>query len=356
MVFILSQKNQILQEIITFENKNFKNSNMSEFRIKVHLPDYPFKISHRDSVLCMGSCFAEHMYNRLAAFKFDTLLNPFGILYNPIIISKSLKNLLLNQNVTVDSLVFNQERWHSFQHHGHFSHPEKQQSLDLISESFENGRQFLQKTNRLIITLGTAYVYALNSSGEVVANCHKFPADHFKKSLLSVEDITRELTTSIALLNQHLPNLEILLAVSPVRHIRDGIIENQKSKSTLLLAVGQLCDTFKNVHYFPSYEIIMDELRDYRFYENDMVHPNDLAVEYIWSGFSDSFFEQATRKTLLQIKKIIQAASHRAFHPEIDSHQKFLKKQLEKISALEKQFPFLNFDKEIAIFKTDLND
>ncbi len=329
---------------------------MSEFRTRVKIPDFPFSIDHNHTIMCLGSCFAEHMFNRMEAHKFQCLLNPYGILYNPVVIGNTMRNLISGSSVSMEELKFQNDLWHSFAHHGRFSHPNKAIALKGMEKEFETGRKFLEKTDRMVITLGSAWVYEEKSSGQIVANCHKFPSDHFRKRLLTVEEVVKSLNEPLRQLRDQSPNLEVILSISPVRHIRDGIIENQQSKSTLILAIMQLSEQLDFVHYFPSYEIVLDELRDYRFYEEDMAHPSKLAIDYIWSCFSRAFFEEQTQHLVKKIGQIIQASNHKPFYPETKEHQQFLQQQLEKIRQLEKVYRVLNFEKEIAIFKKNLNN
>ena len=231
-------------------------------------------IDYHHPILTIGSCFAENIGQRLAAVRFSTLCNPWGILYNPISIAKSVNLIVTDYSFTEDDIFEHGGLWHSWQHHGRFSHPDKKVILRGVNESLFKAQNFIKKANRLIITLGSAYVYVLKDTGETVANCHKVPASFFEKKRLSVEEIVDDFSNTINLLKGQSADLQILMTVSPVRYIRDGIVENQKSKAILLLAVEALCEKFNNVHYFPAYELVMDDLRDYRFYEEDMVHPN----------------------------------------------------------------------------------
>lgn len=327
---------------------------MDNFRTKVKIPDFHFPIDHEDTIMCLGSCFAEHMFQKMEDHKFDVFLNPYGILYNPAVTGEGLSRLHKGTMASPDELVHRNELWHSFSHHGGFSHPDRSTAWQKMKAAFESGREFLKKTNKLLITLGTAYVYELKSTQKIVANCHKFPASYFNKRMLSVEEIIGALESPLRQLKSQNPELEVILTVSPVRHIRDGLVENQRSKSALILATYHLTKNHDFIHYFPAYEIVLDELRDYRFFEKDMAHPNYLAVDYIWSIFGNSFFEENTRALNQRIGKIIQAAAHKPFYPKTKEHQQFLKKQLENIDQLKKEFPWLNFERELAIFKENL--
>jgi hypothetical protein len=312
------------------------------------------RFSHNDSILCTGSCFAEHIGGRLGRWKFPVLANPFGIVYNPVSLAESLDFLLSDQDFSEKDLFENAGLWHSFAHHGSFSHPEKTAALDRISCSLSGAKAFLSTTNRLIVTLGTANVFVLKKTGRVVANCHKVPGQEFERRRLSVGEIADGLFAVFEKLKAALPGLEILATVSPVRHLRDGLVENQRSKATLVLALEQICQRCRFVHYFPAYELLLDDLRDYRFYENDLSHPNQLAVDYIWQFFADSFFDEKTKALCQRIAQTVVASGHRPFHPQSAEHQAFLKTQLEKIKVMEQEFPWLDFDIEKAAFQQQL--
>lgn len=318
---------------------------MSEFRTLLPQPQKAaFSISHLDETLCMGSCFATHIGAWLQALKFPCLLNPFGILYNPVSIGKNLQRVLFPQPYTPENLVLGDGLWHSFDHHGAFSQPDLLETVANLNTRLQEAARFAQHTNRLILTPGTARVYTFKKTGEVVANCHKFPAAEFEHRRLGVGEVVAALAAPIEQWKAARPELEIILTISPVRHIRDGIIENQRSKATLVLALEELCRQFPFVHYFPAYELLLDDLRDYRFYEADMIHPNEQAIQYIRDYFAATFFSDATLELNRRITKIISAARHRPLHPDTPAHQRFVKQQLAAIAALEEEFPFLKFD------------
>lgn len=305
-------------------------------------------IAHTDRVLCIGSCFAEQMGGRLERLKFPTLVNPFGIVFNPISIAKSLERLLSGEQFTEADLLENQGLWHSFEHHGRYSHPDKPVALDGINQSFSTAKFFLKKTNRLVVTLGTAHVFILKKTGEVVANCHKFPTGGFERRRLSVGEVTAALLPVFKKLKAELPDLEIIATVSPVRHLRDGLVENQRSKATLILALDEICGRLPHVHYFPAYELLLDDLRDYRFYAEDMAHPNQLGTDYIWQYFEDAFFEEKTRTLCGRIERVLTALAHRPFHAQSAEHQNFMKKQAAVLEQLKAEFPGLDFENELA--------
>ncbi len=327
---------------------------MQTFRTDLTIEQSSFSIQHQNGTLCIGSCFAEHMGQRLIDTKFKTLLNPFGILYNPISIQQTIDYLLSGYFFTENDLFFHQERWHSFYHHGSFSKLDQEKTLQGINEAMEEGRAFLKKCDRLIITLGTANVFVYKKTGEVVANCHKLPNQDFERKRLSINEIVQQLTSVFKQLKNENPELEIITTVSPIRHIRDGLVENQRSKATLLLSLDELCKTLDFVHYFPSYELVVDDLRDYRFYEADMIHPNRTAIDFIWKAFDNTFFDPKTKELNQKIEKIILASKHRPFNKGSEAHQMFVKQQLAKIKLLEDSYTFLSFGKEKKRFEEQL--
>lgn len=320
---------------------------MKSFRTILQPELSDFQIEHKSGVLCMGSCFAEHIGNRLHHYKFKTFLNPFGIIYNPISIAYGLE-ILLNKNLFFEEkdLVENLGGWHSFQHHGSFSHADKNQALEKINTALKEARYFLEDAEYLILTLGTANAFIEKKSNTTVANCHKIPQHFFIRKQLSLEEMIDALKHVLKKLNNTFPKIKIITTVSPVRHIRDGLVENQISKSKLILTLNELSKQYTHVQYFPAYELLLDDLRDYRFYKKDMIHPNEIAIDYIWDFFTKTFFTKKTTSLNSKIEKIKQAVAHRPFHPQSKEHLEFIKKQIEKMEATEKEFSFLNFDEE----------
>ena len=304
---------------------------MSDFRTILPLKKSSLSIDYQSKILCIGSCFTQNIGQRLIDYKFSTLLNPFGILYNPLSIKNSLNLLLTDKKYTEEDLFFHQDLWHSFDHHGVFSNPNQSSILSDINTQLKAAQLFLKNTKILILTFGTSNVFIKKSTGNIVANCHKVPNTGFDKRRLSIARIIVELTPILEKLKAVNPDLAIIFTISPVRHLKDGLLENQRSKSTLLLAMEALTQQLPFTHYFPAYELVMDDLRDYRFFEKDMTHPNELAIEYIWKAFQATYFLDSTMDIFKQIKKIVQASLHRPFHPQTNTHQRFVKKQLEKI-------------------------
>ncbi len=327
---------------------------MTNFRTKLRPLSYPFKINHHKSSLCLGSCFAEHMGKRLSKYQFPILINPFGILYNPISIADQLKRVLEEEHYKAGELFEQQGLWHHFLFHSRFSGRNKSQTLSTMNEQLQQTGLFLKQANQLIITLGTARVFIDKRKQEIVANCHKLPANHFERKLLTVEECSSALAPVFEKIKIKNPNLNIILTVSPIRHTRDGLLENQQSKSTLLLTCTSLQKQYDYVHYFPAWEIMMDDLRDYRFYDSDMIHPNETAIDYIWNYFKAGLISEDTIALMGKLDKIIQASQHRPFQVESDAHQFFLRKQLEEIEKINQAFPFLKFEKEKSLFEIQL--
>ena len=327
---------------------------MSVFRTLISAKKSHHDIQHQDRILSLGSCFAEHIGERLRQNKFSTIINPFGILYNPISISKSLHSLLDESLFTSKDLFSYMDLWHSFAHHGSFSNPDQAICLAKINQQLSSAREQLKQSKYLLLTLGTAHVFRYKKTDEVVANCHKLPNTDFDRIRLSVSDISKSLSIVFEQLHQFFPDLQIIVSISPVRHLRDGHLENQRSKASLLLSLTEMEEQFKFVHYFPSYELLLDDLRDYRFYKEDMIHPNDTAINYIWDFFTTTYFNSTTTNLITKIEKILKASQHRPLRPSTKAHQQFIQDQLQQIAILEKENEFLNFEEEKSIFNNAL--
>lgn len=321
---------------------------MMELHTEVNIGNYGFGISHKDRGLLIGSCFASEIGNRLSANKFYVAVNPFGVVYNPFSVVNTLSRLESGTEFTELEIFSHNGLWNSFSHHGSFSSADKETVLDDINKSVDRGFRALRDSSYIIITLGTAWVFENIASGIVVNNCHKLPSANFRRFRLSVDDIVR---TFDELFSKELyRSKNIILTVSPIRHIKDGLAENTMSKSTLIVAVHELVQKYENVSYFPAYEIMMDELRDYRFYDRDMVHPSPVAVDYIWQKFSDKLITSESLVLCSRIGKIAAAAAHRPFNHETEAHKAFKKSQLKDIEAILKDYPCLDFSTEINHF------
>ena len=261
-----------------------------ELYTRILLPKARFSFSYEDRVVMMGSCFAENIGRKLEENKFSVDINPFGTLYNPASVAEGLRMLLRPERFTSGDLFRHEGVYHSFTHHSRFSAPSEEECLDHINSRLSQSSDFLRKATRLVITLGTAFVYRLKSDGRIVSNCHKLPEKMFDRQRLSTQEIVEDWKPLLLALWEQNPALKILFTVSPIRHWKDGAHENQLSKATLLLATDALQKDYPGrIAYFPAYEILMDELRDYRFYADDMLHPSPLAIDYIFATFYRKF-------------------------------------------------------------------
>jgi hypothetical protein len=285
------------------------------------------------------------------AGKLQALVNPNGIVYNPVSIAQSLLALRQENTAAAGILFYHNGLWHSWEHHGRFSNPDRNMVLQNIETAHREAAKFLKNANCLVLTLGTAEVFTLRETRQVVANNHKAPADWFEQRRLTVAETVAALENALVQLHADKPDRNVVLTVSPVRHLRNGLVENQRSKAVLVLACTELCERFDFVHYFPAYELLLDDLRDYRFFDTDMVHPTEVAVDYIWDYFAETYFSTETQQLLAQIAKIRAAANHRPFHPDAPEHQMFARQQLNNIEKLTRQHPELDFSGEVVWFQ-----
>ena len=299
----------------------------------------------------IGSCFSVEMAQRMALSKFDVLSNPFGILFNPFSVFNALSRICNKRYYSEDDLVFHSDKWHSLDHHGDFSHAEKDLVLEQINSEINRAHDHLKACSVLFITSGTAWVYHHLERNQTAGNCHKMPNKEFEKRLLHYQDVHLILRHVPQLLERFNPDLKIVFTVSPVRHWKDGAIQNQRSKSLLNAGSHAVVDEFSNCHYFPAYELVMDDLRDYRFYATDMLHLSDQATDYIWDKFSAHFFTDATQEVIKDVKNVKQAMAHRPVDPESNSFQRFVKRQLADVDELQAKYTQLDFSPEREHFE-----
>ena len=281
-----------------------------KFRTEIPTPKYPFNINYQNKLMLVGSCFSDHIGNFFQEMRFDTLSNPFGTLFNPVSIANALKMCMNPELFNEQHIDFFNEKWISYAHHGKFSHPDKETFLQNIRQNLDKAHDFLNSANYLFITFGTAYCYRLIERDLIVANCHKIPANQFEKQLLTIEQIVGLYQDLLEQLRQFNPKLKIIFTVSPVRHLADGFHENQISKSTLHLSVNQLVEN-TNTFYYPSYEMVQDDLRDYRFYAADLCHPSDAAITYIREKLTEALFTPETQERMKEVVKGNKAQGHR---------------------------------------------
>lgn len=301
-------------------------------------------IGHHSGILLIGSCFTENIGNRLAYHGFNTLANPCGILYNPVSIGQCLEMVATNTPVGEESLVQGNGLWHSWLHHGRFSHPDKATCMQNCNNAIREAHDFLLHAETVILTLGTAFVYEL-PDGTVAANCHKMPGTMFQKRMATVEELTEYYRKVIGTLKAMRNGIRIIFTVSPIRHWKDGYRQNTLSKATLHLLVEELQKTHPNIFYFPAYEIVMDELRDYRFYDTDLLHPSPTAVEYIWERFSDAYFDEATKALCQKVAQWRKMKQHRPLFPESAEYKAFA----EKLKELEMEISELINNEQLTI-------
>jgi len=307
--------------------------------------DFPH-ISHRDNVLVLGSCFSDNIGEKLHTSGFQTEINPFGTLYNPVSIARAIYEIEEKKKYTEDNLFYYQGLWQSDMHHGSFSDSDKETVLNHINNRISKAHNTWVNTNVILLTFGSAFVY-YNKTGEVVSNCHKRPESEFNRQRLTVEGIISIYEPLLNSLIEQNRELNIIMTVSPIRHLRDGLHQNQLSKSTLLLAIDKLKSLFPhNIYYFPAYEIMMDELRDYRFYADDLMHPSTMAIEYLWEKFTTCSFENETQQLAEECQKIYKAINHRPLHADKGTHKEFLKQIVLKINRLKEKYPYLEFKTE----------
>lgn len=319
------------------------------FRTQVELPEKEAEICLSEQIMLFGSCFTENIGKLLVKNKFRCDMNPFGILYNPLSIAQALRMLLERKTFQEQDLFLSNGMWHSWMHHSDFSADTSEKSLCLINNRLEKAQKGLLVADWLIVTWGTAYVFYHKESGTVVGNCHKQPERCFQRERLSVEEMVTvwsELLQDVRKVN---PKLKVLFTVSPIRHSKDGMHGNQLSKAALLLAISEICEKNAGCHYFPSYEIVLDELRDYRFYADDMLHPSQVAIDYIWECFTRCYFMKETQAFLKAWDEVCKGIQHKPFHPDSDAYRAFLSQIVLKIRGMKEKMPYLDMQKELDL-------
>jgi hypothetical protein len=340
-----------------------------DFMLDIELPEAPKPITHQHKILSIGSCFTEHIGGALKNLKFEVLQNPNGILFDPASVCSSLISYIQNKQYSDNDLFQQNEVWQSWQHHSRFSSIDKEKVLTSINQSQSAAHNFLKEADWLIITLGTSFSYRLikeenslssnaiifnkieSEDGTPVANCHRAPAKWFHKHLMTAAEIIEAFDNAIHQLFYFNKKVNIIFTISPVRHIRDGVVENNRSKARLIEAVHHLVNKFDRLFYFPAYELVIDVLRDYRFYSEDMVHPNYLATDFVLEKFLKTYTTEETQTIIGEIKKILIARKHKPSHPTTEAHKKFLQANVEKLKSLQQQYPAINFNEEMEYFQ-----
>lgn len=322
-----------------------------DFFLRLDIPRLPQPIGYGDRILTIGSCFTEHMAGRLAAHKFSVLNNPHGILFNPLSVADALNSYAEGRRYEAENLAFLNEVWNSWAHHSRFSHPERDTALAGMNASQEVASDFVRNADWIFVTLGTAFQYFLKEGGQPVANNHRAPAQWLEKRLLDIDFIVETWTATLENLRRANPAVRVLLTVSPVRHIRDGAVANNRSKGRLLEAVHTLVERHDWVHYFPAYEFVIDVLRDYRFYDIDFVHPNYAATEAVWEEFVKACIAPEAHPVMEAVRDIMTAANHRPRFPYGDAHRRFKASYVEKVRALMARHPSLDLGEELGYFE-----
>lgn len=311
------------------------------FTTKIPIAKSKNPIDYTSKIMSLGSCFAVNMGEKFHYFKFQIVTNPFGIIFNPISIEKLMERAIKHIEFTENDIFFHNDLWHCFEIHSELSHPDKEEFLAKMNALIKLINQQIRQSTHFIITYGTAWVYRNKSSDAIVANCHKVPQNQFDKEILEIAIIEKSIQNTIALIQKVNPNCAFIFTVSPVRHIKDGFVENQRSKAHLISAIHNSQFTIHS--YFPSYEIMMDELRDYRFYADDMLHPSKVAINYIWESFLNHYIDKECLTTMQEIDAIQKAMTHKPFNPNSSIHNKFLENLKTKIMNIQKTHPMIEF-------------
>jgi GSCFA family len=329
-----------------------------DWMINIDLKKLLPPISYKDKIMLIGSCFTEHIGNALGDLKFSVFQNPNGILFGPDAVCKNLLSYVENKKYSEADLFQLNEVWHSWNHHSRFSNINVDEAVRFINNSQQQAHDFLKEADWLIITLGSSFSYRLTNQadlaslqiGDGVANCHRAPANWFTKEMLEIDTIKAMLEDCLRQLKAFNPKLKLILTVSPVRHIRDGVEENNRSKARLIETVHFIKAKFESAFYFPAYELVIDVLRDYRFYDIDLVHPNYPATEFVLEKFTENCIDEETQQLMQEVKKIVIARKHKAFQPDTKAHQQFLITHFEKAKAFQEKYPYLNLKEELVYF------
>ena len=327
---------------------SYKAGNKMDFRTTIHTTDNQGIMHHSDSYMMLGSCFSDNMGNKLRAAMVDVDVNPFGTIYNPYSIATSLERLMAGESERGIDLFEAGGVWNSYHFHSRYSLPDKQATLDKMNARIAAAHQRLATCNTLIITLGTAVVYRLKSTGEVVANCHKVPQHHFTRTMASVDEMTATLGATLERLHAFNPGLRVIFTLSPIRHIADGLQVNSLSKASLRVTIDNLNRAYKDfTGYFPAYEIMLDDLRDYRFYAPDMVHPSEVAIEYMWQVFQATYFDDASTQAIARCERVTKRLNHRPMSSNREVVERFNADTRSVVRNLAKEYPYIKRIKEI---------
>ena len=331
-----------------------------KFKLTLEAKPSKYPIEYGDKLMLIGSCFTENIGAKFKSHLFEISENPYGILFNPVSVTNALTEIMDLRKYKSDDLFQHNELWHSWSHHSRFSAIKQEDALENINRTILDAHHFLKSANRLVITLGSAWLYHLTNEaplgkGQVVANNHKGPINWFFKSLMQPNELLESLHALVARLQTFNPNLQIVFTISPVRHLREGLIENNRSKAVLIHAVHELVSQSNQVDYFPAYEYVMDDLRDYRFYAEDLVHPNFAASGYVWDKLVETYMDHKTQAIMKQIAELQLAMNHKPFFTGSVEHQKFLQSCILKTETLMAAYPTLSLQDHLAFFKAGIS-
>lgn len=326
------------------------------FRTPVDIKKSNLAINYQSPVFSIGSCFTNHIGERLSYYKFPVIVNPFGTLYNPVSVKKALEIIDKNKTFKAEDLNNYNEKHLSFHHDTTFSNTDINKALTKINKSITKSHEFLRKSKSLFITFGTAFVYKYKKTNEIVSNCHKIPAKEFDHFMLSPNEIIEEWKIILDKLQQSETDKKFIFTVSPVRHWKDGAVNNQLSKSILIYSIHELIKNRHDAEYFPSYEIFMDELRDYRFYAEDMIHAGNQGINYVWEKFQETYISDEVSHVMKSVEKLIKATQHKPYNPKGNEYKTFLTAQLKKAEEIDKKYPNVNIEKEKNLLKNQLQE
>ncbi len=325
-----------------------------QLTLELDIPKLSPAIQYTDRVLLIGSCFTENMSERLVQHKFKVLSNPHGILFNPLSVAHSLDSYVDDKRYAKEDLFYLNELYNSWDHHTRFSDVDADQALENINSSQQAAARFIRGAKWIVITLGSAFQYYLVDDNRPVANNHRAPSQWFQKRLLDIDVIETALSNSLDKIIAINPEAQFLFTISPVRHIRDGVVDNNRSKSRLIESVHHICAQYQQAHYFPAYELIIDILRDYRYYDIDFVHPNFLATAFVWEQLLKAGMDAPTQQLMKEVRQISIAREHRSRFPETEAHKRFLSTHAQKVKDLLQRYPFLDLGEELQYFSASL--
>lgn len=314
---------------------------------EVEISGIAHKINHSEKILTLGSCFADNIGKKMLTNKFQLSCNPFGIIYNPLSLSKSLQRISYETSVSENELQLCQNYYCHLDFHSQFNRLDKQATVLAINQAISGTSAFANEgLDWLILTLGTSFAYRHIETDQLVANCHKIPSKQFERQLLETQEIAQNLQEAILSLKANNPTLKTILTVSPIRHTKDGLTQNSHSKARLIDAAHELCSLNEDCFYFPAYEIMTDHLRDYRWYEVDLIHPNQQAINFIWEQFKTFALSEKSEKVISKVTALNKNLSHRPFHAASEEFQKFVIATEKQLNGLKTDYPSLNFSEE----------